>query len=87
MLLRDYEYVRNTIFFLDEGYRRLLPDFRQVATDTRLVPRASLVDESSVAVYANEFGTGESTSTGATRFGVACFDVNCPGDNRTGYVE
>jgi len=54
--VRDFEYLRNTYFFLDEVYRERLPDFRAVAlaNPPDLVPE-DIIDESSLQVYINDF--------------------------------
>ena len=54
--VRDFEYVRNTYFFLDEVYRDRLPDFRAVASANPpdLVPE-DIIDESTLQVYINDF--------------------------------
>ena len=54
--LRDYQFLRNTYFFLDEFYRVNLPDYRQLVAGAR-IPGSDFVDSGSLQVYINDFNT------------------------------
>ncbi|MEW6754795.1 MAG: hypothetical protein AB1505_28015, partial [Candidatus Latescibacterota bacterium] len=56
MRIPDYQYLRNTYFFLDEFYRENLPDFRMVEEGVQ-IRREDFVDPSSLEVYVNDFTT------------------------------
>ena len=54
--VRDFDYIRNTYFFLGMRYRDRLTDFRQVASNQpRDLVRDDVIDESSLEVYVNDF--------------------------------
>ena len=54
--LKDYEYIRNTYFFLHEFYRAHLLDFRSLLAGAQFGPENS-VDISRLEVYINDFNT------------------------------
>ncbi len=54
--LRDYQYLRNTYFFLHEFYRAHLTDFRSLSEGGQFGPENS-VDISRLEVYINDFNT------------------------------
>ncbi len=54
--LKDYQYIRNTYFFLHEFYRAHLPDFRRLLNGAQFGPE-NFVDISRLEVYINDFNT------------------------------
>lgn len=54
--LRDYQYIRNTYFFLHEFYRAHLADFRSLLEGVPFGPE-NFVDISRLEVYINDFNT------------------------------
>ena len=83
-LIRDWQYVRNTYFFLDEFYRANLPDFRKVIEGTR-IRREDYVDPSTLNVYINDFNTNNDAETLAQP-GVAQADLDDLSEE-SGWVE
>ena len=62
MALRDYQYLRNTYFFLHEFYRANLPDFRALNEGAQFSPE-SFVDVNALEVYVNDFNTNNDAET------------------------
>ena len=54
--LKDYQYIRNTYFFLHEFYRAHLADFRSLLAGVQFGPE-NFVDISRLEVYINDFNT------------------------------
>ena len=54
--LKDYQYIRNTYFFLHEFYRAHLADFRSLLEGVQFGPE-NFVDISRLEVYINDFNT------------------------------
>jgi hypothetical protein len=54
--IRDWQYLRNTYFFLDEFYRANLPDYRKVAEGTSIRPE-DYINPATLEVYINDFNT------------------------------
>ena len=54
--LRDYQFLRNTYFFLDEFYRVNLPDYRRLVSGAR-IPGSDFIDSGSLQIYINDFNT------------------------------
>ena len=54
--LKDYQYIRNTYFFLHEFYRAHLPNFRRLLDGPQFGPE-NFVDISRLEVYINDFNT------------------------------
>ncbi|MBT7912321.1 hypothetical protein HN588_00270, partial [Candidatus Bathyarchaeota archaeon] len=54
--IRDWQYLRNTYFFLDEFYRANLPDYRKVVEGTSVRPE-DYIDPATLEVYINDFNT------------------------------
>ena len=54
--LKDYQYIRNTYFFLHEFYRAHLPNFRRLL-DGAQFGAENFVDISGLEVYINDFNT------------------------------
>ena len=67
--LRDHQYMRNKVFFLDEFYRVNLTDFRQVARRPEIAAE-DFVDFSFLQVFVNDFNTNNDQEKRA-REGVA----------------
>ncbi len=62
LALRDYQYLRNTYFFLHEFYRANLPDFRALNEGAQFSPE-SFVDVNALEVYVNDFNTNNDAET------------------------
>ncbi len=82
---RDYEYVRNKYFFLDQFYRDSLPDFRRAALGAQ-IPRERAIDPITLEIYVNDFNTRNDAETLA-KDGVAWVDVEGPIIEGSGRVE
>jgi cell surface protein SprA len=54
--IKDYQYQRNTYFFLHEFYRANLPDFRKLNEGAQF-GSASFVDVNQLEIYINDFNT------------------------------
>jgi len=54
--IKDYQYQRNTYFFLHEFYRANLPDFRKLNEGAQF-GSASFVDVDRLEIYVNDFNT------------------------------
>ena len=54
--IKDYQYIRNTYFYLHEFYRANLLDFRQLLEGAQFSPE-SFVDINRLEVYINDFNT------------------------------
>lgn len=87
LTLRDYQYLPNTYFFLDQVYRDRLRDFREASqgTPTDYVAEDA-VNENSLQVYVNDFNVNNDPEQRA-KPGVAWVEVSGPVDERSGYVE
>ncbi len=87
LTLKDYQYLPNTYFYLDQAYRDRLKDFREASQG---VPRdfvaADEVNENSLEVYVNDFNINNDPEQRA-KPGVAWVDPDGPVDERSGYVE
>ncbi len=83
-IVRDWQFLRNTYFFLDEFYREHLPDFRKVSSGTT-VPRSDYIDPSTLSVYVNDFNTLNDAEDLAQP-GVAYADPDSPRED-TGWIE
>ncbi|MFA6108528.1 MAG: cell surface protein SprA [Candidatus Latescibacterota bacterium] len=83
-VVRDWQYLRNTYFFLDEFYRANLPDFRKVAQGTS-IGREEYVDPATLSLYVNDFNTLNDAEDLAQP-GVAYVDPDLPREE-TGWVE
>ena len=70
--LKDYQYIRNTYFFLHEFYRAHLADFRSLLEGVQFGPE-NFVDISRLEVYINDFNTRNDAELFA-RPGVAWVD-------------
>ncbi len=85
--IRDYQYVRNQYFFLDDVYRDQLTDFAVLNTG---IPEdfdpTAAIDETSLQVYINDFNVSNDPEQLA-RPGRAFADLSNPDDPRTGYTE
>lgn len=86
-VVRDYEYVRNTYFFLDEFYRANLPDYRTVTQGSQINPQ-DFVDPATLEVYVNDFNT-DNDAEDLAKEGVAWAYPNEPDSMKeaSGYVE
>lgn len=87
LTLKDFQYLPNTYFYLDEVYRARLRDFREASQGTPrdYVPEDA-VNENSLEVYLNDFNINNDPEQKA-RPGVAWVDLAGPVDERSGYVE
>ncbi|MFT5086789.1 MAG: cell surface protein SprA [Planctomycetota bacterium] len=56
LTIKDYQYQRNTYFFLHEFYRANLPDFRKLNEGAQF-GSASFVDVNQLEIYINDFNT------------------------------
>jgi hypothetical protein len=85
--LRDWQYLRNTFFFLDGVYRERLGDYQEVAKaqPSDFNPE-DVVDSRSFEVYINDFNTNNDPEQQA-RPGVAWIDLDGPVREESGYVE
>lgn len=87
LTLKDFQYLPNTYFYLDQVYRERLKDFREVSQG---VPRdyvpEDAVNENSLEVYLNDFNVNNDPEQKA-RPGVAWVEVRGPVDERSGHVE
>jgi len=87
-VIRDWQYVRSTYFFLDEVYRDRLMDFRKldqgVPEDIRNAPD-DFVDPSTLEVYVNDFTTNNDAEQLAKE-GVAWAAFDQPREE-SGWVE
>ncbi|MBT5060306.1 MAG: cell surface protein SprA [Gemmatimonadetes bacterium] len=85
--IRDYQYVRNQYFYLDDLYRGQLNDFAALNTG---IPddfdASAAVDERSLQVYINDFNVSNDPEQLA-RPGRADANTGNPNDQRTGYSE
>lgn len=85
--IRDYQYLRNQYFYLDDLYKGQLPDFAVLNTG---IPdgldRSAQIDERSLQVYINDFNVSNDPEQLA-RPGRAFADVTNPNDLRTGFSE
>lgn len=54
--IKDYQYIRNTYFFLHEFYRANLPDFRELLEGAQFGPE-NFVDIGKLEIYINDFNT------------------------------
>ena len=72
LVIRDYQYLRNTYFYLHEFYRANLPDFR-VLNQGAQFSAESFVDVGALEVYVNDFNTNNDAETYA-KPGVAWVD-------------
>ncbi|MCC7264417.1 MAG: cell surface protein SprA [Candidatus Latescibacteria bacterium] len=87
LTLKDFQYLPNTYFYLDQVYRQRLGDFREASQGTPrdYVPEDA-VNENSLEVYLNDFNINNDPEQKA-RPGVAWVDLAGPVDERSGYVE
>ena len=86
-MVRDYQYLRNTYFFLGHVYRERLGDYREVATGAPGdYEPADDIDEATLQVFVNDFNVNNDAEQLATE-GRAVVDVNDPDEDRTGYAE
>lgn len=84
--VRDFDYLRNTYFFLDHVYRDRLPDFRAVAsTSPPDLVRDDIIDENSLQVYVNDFNVSNDARQQAQP-GKAYVDPRLP-EKETGSSE
>ncbi len=85
--IRDYQYVRNQYFYLDDVYRDQLNDFAALNSGipTDFDPTAA-VNEASLQVYINDFNVSNDPEQLA-RPGRASADMSNPDDPRTGFIE
>ncbi len=60
--IRDYQFLRNTYFFLHEFYRANLPDFRALNRGAQFSAE-SFVDVNALEVYINDFNTNNDAET------------------------
>ncbi|MBT3342137.1 MAG: cell surface protein SprA [Gemmatimonadetes bacterium] len=83
--IRDYQYVRNQYFFLDELYKAQLPDFSVLNAG---IPDGldATAQITSLQVYINDFNVSNDPEQLA-RPGRAFADDTNPNDQRTGYTE
>ncbi len=72
LVIRDYQYLRNTYFYLHEFYRANLPDFRALNQGAQFSAE-SFVDVGALEVYLNDFNTNNDAETYA-KPGVAWVD-------------
>ncbi|MFC1526020.1 cell surface protein SprA [Candidatus Latescibacterota bacterium] len=85
--VRDYNYLRNTYFFLDPYYRDVLRDFHEVATGApEGYQQSQDIDENSLQVFINDFNVNNDAEQLA-RPGRALADLSRPDIDSTGYVE
>ena len=84
--VRDFDYLRNTYFFLDHVYRDRLPDFRAVASASPPdLVRDDIIDENSLQVYVNDFNVSNDARQQAQP-GKAYVDPRLP-EKETGSSE
>jgi hypothetical protein len=60
--IRDYQYLRNTYFFLHEFYRANLTDFRSLSQGAQFGAE-NFVDVNQIEVYINDFNTNNDAET------------------------
>ena len=82
--IRDYEYVRNQMFYLDPVYKENLPDYAAVST-AGFQPEDP-VDERTLQVYVNDFNVNNDAARLA-RPGRAQADLADAGNDSTGHRE
>ena len=85
--IRDYEYVRNQWFFLDETYRERLTDFSDLNTGipADFEPN-DRIDAQSLQIFINDFNVNNDSEQLA-RPGVASTDPSQPTNPATGFSE
>ena len=86
--VRDYQYLRNTYFFLHEFYRANLTDFRSLSEGAQFSSE-NFVDVNQIEVYINDFNTNNDAETFAKPgeawvdpSDVLDADVNCFGPDQ-----
>ena len=83
--VRDYQFLRNKIFFLDEFYRANLTDFRQVSQRALIAPE-DFIDPSFLQVFLNDFNTINDQEKRA-REGIALVDLDGSLRDESGWIE
>jgi hypothetical protein len=85
--IRDYQYVRNQYFFLDEIYRERLTDFSELnaGLPSDYEPN-DRIDPQSLQVFINDFNVNNDAEQLA-RPGVASIDPSQPTNTQTGFSE
>ncbi|MFH1570340.1 MAG: cell surface protein SprA, partial [Gemmatimonadota bacterium] len=85
--VRDYQYLHNLYFYLDEVYRARLSDYGEIATGTPGdYDPADDIDETSLQVFVNDFNVNNDAEQLAKE-GKAVVDVTNPAESRTGFAE
>ncbi len=74
LLIKDYQYLRNTYFFLHEFYRANLPDFRELNRGAQFSSE-SFIDVNTLQIYVNDFNTNNDAEDQA-RVGIAWVDAS-----------
>ena len=85
--IRDYQYVRNQWFFLDEIYRERLTDFSELNTGipSDFEPNDQ-IDAQSLQIFINDFNVNNDAEQ-LSRPGVASIDPSQPTNTATGFSE